>query len=532
MMGVLVGCSLGRYHIMQQLGEGGMAIVYRAYDTRLDVDVAVKVIRTELFPPALLEHVLRQFEREAKALARLTHPNIVKVTDYGEYEGRPYIVMEYLPGGTLKKLLKERDGKPFPWHEAIRLLLPVARALHFAHEHGFIHRDVKPSNILFTESGEPMLSDFGIAKILGSEETMLSGTGVGIGTPEYMAPEQAMGQPVDGRVDVYALGVVFYELVVGRRPYEADTPMAVALKHVNEPLPRPREMVPDLPDKVEKFLYKALAKAPEDRFPDMGTVVTALERLLLISPPAFEDKGEYIGAREEEESPAVPARKPVGWLWATAILMLVGVLLAVWLSRLTGSVPWPPYTPYPTQTPYPTYTPYPTETPRPTGIATPFLRAQVTLQAANRHGAEAQYEGTGCLCSGFMVRVHTWVLHWREQIWLQVQTTDGENAWLSTDPTALNAPVAGASTAVTVSPTPKPVTNRIAFCSAYDGNWIYVMNAVSSVVTRLTYNQTDDGAPNNSRAHLEVSDACPPYGNRGGSCRCAPHGSVLRSGRI
>ncbi|MGB9724679.1 MAG: serine/threonine-protein kinase, partial [Chloroflexia bacterium] len=247
-MGLQIGQSVGRYHIVEQLGEGGMATVYKAYDTRLEREVALKVIRRGAFPPEQLERILRRFEREAKALARLTHPNIVGLIDYGEYEGSPYLVMEYLPGGTLKKLLEARAGRPLPWEEAVRLLLPIARALHFAHRQGFIHRDVKPSNILITESGEPMLSDFGIAKLLETEETTLTGTGVGVGTPEYMAPEQGLGRKVDARADVYALGVVLYELVTGRKPYTADTPMAVVFKHLSDPLPRPRAYVPELPE--------------------------------------------------------------------------------------------------------------------------------------------------------------------------------------------------------------------------------------------------------------------------------------------
>ena len=166
-MSSLIGQSLGRYHILEQLGEGGMATVYKAYDTRLETDVAVKVIRTENILPSTLDRSLKRFEREAKALARLTHPNIVKVTDYGEYEGKPYLVMPYLPGGTLKQKLE----KPIPWQEAARLLLPIARALDFAHRQNMVHRDVKPSNILITADGEPMLTDFGIAKILDLEET-------------------------------------------------------------------------------------------------------------------------------------------------------------------------------------------------------------------------------------------------------------------------------------------------------------------------------------------------------------------------
>jgi serine/threonine protein kinase len=167
-MSSLLGQSLGRYHILEQIGEGGMAIVYKAYDTRLEANVAVKVIRTENLAPSILENALIRFEREAKSLAKLTHPNIVKVLDYGEYEGKPYLVMPYLPGGTLKQKL---HGIPMPYQEAASILIPIARALAYAHQQGLVHRDVKPSNVLITQSGDPMLTDFGIAKILGEEVT-------------------------------------------------------------------------------------------------------------------------------------------------------------------------------------------------------------------------------------------------------------------------------------------------------------------------------------------------------------------------
>ena len=273
----LLGRSLGRYHILEQLGEGGMATVYKAFDTRLECDVAVKVIRTENLPQSSLERALKRFEREAKALARLTHSNIVKVTDYGEFEGKPYLVMPYLPGGTLKAQL----GKAIPWQEAVRLLLPIARALDYAHQQGMIHRDVKPSNILITHSGDPMLTDFGIAKIIDEELTVdLTGTSATVGTPEYMAPEQVISKTVDGRADMYALGVVFYEMVTGRKPFTADTPMAVLFKHASEPLPRPLNFVPSLPDNVEKLLLKSLAKKPQDRYADMAGMAHAMEGLL------------------------------------------------------------------------------------------------------------------------------------------------------------------------------------------------------------------------------------------------------------
>jgi serine/threonine protein kinase len=253
-----------------------MATVYKAYDTRLETDVAVKVIRTENILPSALERTLKRFEREAKALARLTHPNIVKVTDFGEDEGKPYLVMPYLPGGTLKHKL----GKPIPWAEAVKLLFPIAEALEYAHSQNMIHRDVKPSNILLTQSGKPMLTDFGIAKILDLEETAdLTGTGMVIGTPEYMAPEQWTGK-TSTQSDQYALGVVLYEMLTGRKPYTADTPAAVLIKQTNEPLPRPGHYAPNLPGKVEKLLLKALAKNPADRYATMGDFANAMESLL------------------------------------------------------------------------------------------------------------------------------------------------------------------------------------------------------------------------------------------------------------
>jgi len=278
-MSNLIGQSLGRYHILEQLGEGGMAIVYKAYDTRLERDVAVKVIRTEKLTIETMGKTLKRFEREAKALAKLTHPNIVPITDYGEHDEKPYLVMPYLPGGTLKQKL----GKPIPWEDSVRLLIPIARALHYAHQQGIIHRDVKPSNILITQSGEPMLTDFGIAKILlDTEETAdLTGTGMGVGTPEYMSPEQFQGKGVDARTDVYSLGVVLYEMVTGRKPYQADTPAAVLIKQVTEALPRPKSLVPELPDALEKVLLKALAKNKEDRFQDVAAFGNALENLLM-----------------------------------------------------------------------------------------------------------------------------------------------------------------------------------------------------------------------------------------------------------
>lgn len=275
-MADFIGKTIGRYHILEQLGEGGMAMVFKAYDTRLEREVALKVIRRGAFAPELLEEVLKRFEREAKSLARMSHPSIVKVHDFGEHEGAPYLVLEYLPGGTLKRLL----GKPLPWQEAVRLLLPVARGLAYAHQRGVLHRDIKPANILITENGEPMLSDFGIAKILeGDQATSLTSSGMAVGTPEYMAPEQWKGQTLP-QSDIYSMGIVLYEMVTGRKPYSADTPAAILIKQATEALPRPSQFGIDLPEAVEFLLIKALEKDPAFRFEDMNAFVAALEGLL------------------------------------------------------------------------------------------------------------------------------------------------------------------------------------------------------------------------------------------------------------
>jgi serine/threonine protein kinase len=307
----LIGKSLGRYHILEQLGEGGMAIVYKAYDTRLERDVAIKVIRRGAFPPDQLDHILKRFEREAKALAKLSHPNIVRVLDYGDYDGAPYLVMEYLPGGTLKHQL----GKPMPWQEAWRILLPISQALEYAHEHKVIHRDIKPSNILLTEKGQPMLTDFGIAKILEVQETAtLTGSGMVVGTPEYMAPEQWTGQTTQ-QSDIYSLAVVLYEMVTGRKPYIADTPAAIFLKQVTDPLPRPKQYVQNLPDEVEKILLKALSKEASDRYRDMPALISALERLLAGKAPMPPGRGqtdETVDEWETETRTAPFERSPTG----------------------------------------------------------------------------------------------------------------------------------------------------------------------------------------------------------------------------
>jgi oligopeptide transport system substrate-binding protein len=275
----LNGQYIGRYHVLERLGEGGMATVYKAYDTRLERTIALKMIRVDIVQPAALEQMFKRFEREVKALAKMDHANIVSVYDYGEHQGAPYLVMQYLSGGTLQ----ENVQLPVNFIDAARLLIPIGRALEYAHQHKIIHRDVKPANILITANGVPMLTDFGIAKVLESESvTQLTGIGMGVGTPDYMSPEQWAGKVVP-QTDIYSLGIVFYELITGQRPFTADTPAAVAIKQATEPLMRPNIFVPGLPDEVERVLIKALAKAPQDRYETMGAFVRAMEHLLVLT---------------------------------------------------------------------------------------------------------------------------------------------------------------------------------------------------------------------------------------------------------
>lgn len=318
-----VGKSLGQYHILEQLGEGGMALVYKAYDTNLERNVAVKIIRSDQFGSAVMERMLQRFEREAKALAKLSHPNIVKVIDYGEQEGVPYLVMEYLTGGTLKQMTR---GRPLRWQDAVRLLIPVCHALQHAHDEGIIHRDIKPSNIIMSKSGEPMLTDFGISKILeGDQITVdLTATGTGIGTPEYMAPEQGLEHVVDARVDVYALGMVLYELVTGNLPFRADTPLAVLLKKNTEPLPSPKKFIPNLPNDVEWTIIKALQREPNNRFQSAGELLAALENIAEGKPVAPKKVANFPPFR----------RVPVRPFYIIGAMGFLGILAAFFVFNL------------------------------------------------------------------------------------------------------------------------------------------------------------------------------------------------------
>ncbi len=268
----LINTELAGCRIVEEIGRGGMAVVYRAQQPKLERWVAIKVLRPDLLA---VEEFLTRFRREAKAVAALRHPNILTIYDYGEEQGLAYIVMEYVTGDTLKNRL---TGQPWDWLEAVSLILPLGRALAFAHSRGIIHRDIKPANILLARDDWPLLSDFGLAKLLEAQQT-LTQPGVGLGTPLYTAPEQMLGEKVDHRADIYALAMLLYEMTTGRLPFEAETPIKLMIERLQRPPMPPRQINPALPVRLEKILLKALEQKPADRFGDMEELVNALDAL-------------------------------------------------------------------------------------------------------------------------------------------------------------------------------------------------------------------------------------------------------------
>ena len=263
-----------RYRLLKPLGSGGMADVYLAHDDILDRDVALKVMSTRY---ASDEEFVERFKREAQSAAALSHPNIVSIFDRGEAEdGTYYIAMEYLPGGTLKDRILKRGA--LPAHTAAAVALQMAEALRAAHERDVIHRDIKPHNILITGSGDVKVTDFGIARAASSSS--MTRTGHILGTAHYISPEQAMGEPVGPASDLYSLGVVLYEMLTGGLPFDADTPIGIAMKHVNGRLRPPQELDPSIPDGVNAITLRLLAKNPEDRYASDAELIGDLERVL------------------------------------------------------------------------------------------------------------------------------------------------------------------------------------------------------------------------------------------------------------
>jgi eukaryotic-like serine/threonine-protein kinase len=314
----------GRYELVELIGRGGMSSVWKAHDRLLDRTIAIKLLHEQFTQD---EEYVERFRREARSVAQLSHPNIVTVIDRGEDEGRQYIVFEYVEGENLKQLI-ERSG-PLPVRDALLLTLQMARALGFAHERGLIHRDVKPQNVLLNEDGQPKMTDFGIARSVDVEGVTVTGTV--LGTSEYIAPEQARGQRVDALTDVYSLGVLLYELLAGRVPFQGENFVAIALRHVNEPAPSVLELRPDCPPRVGLAVERAMAKRPEQRFGSMNELCAELEACLYELDSSSEEATMIARppAAPPRPRPAKKRRRRLGILWPiAAVAAVIGVAAA------------------------------------------------------------------------------------------------------------------------------------------------------------------------------------------------------------
>ena len=301
----LEGQSLGKYRILEPLGRGGMAQVFKAYHPGLDRYVAVKILRSDLVEE---EEFLARFRREARAVAALRHPNIVQIFDFDVHNDLYYMVMELLEGDTLKAYLNSLrvQGERLPLGETVRIFNDVLAGLAYAHCEGIIHRDLKPANILLTKRGQAVLTDFGIAQIVGGTEYTMSGALMG--TLSYMAPEQGLEGHTDVRSDIYSLGIAYYEALTGTVPFDADTPLAILMKHINDPLPLPRRLDPSIPESFERVALKALAKRPDDRFQsadEMAATLSAAAKEVGLEVP------EAVHVPAMVSNPAAPHTGPV-----------------------------------------------------------------------------------------------------------------------------------------------------------------------------------------------------------------------------
>ena len=351
------GENVGPYRIIEQLGQGGMASVFKAYHPALDRYVAIKVLH-----PAFMEDpsFLSRFQREARVVAKLEHPHIVPIYDFAEHRGQPYLVMKFIEGRTLKARLAEG---PLSKGEALRVVEAIGSALAYAHAQGVLHRDIKPSNVLLSPDGSIYLADFGLARIAQAGASTLS-KDVMLGTPQYISPEQAKGiQELDEGTDIYSFGVVLYELVVGRVPFNADTPFSIIHDHIYTPLPLPRKVNPKVPEVMEQVLLKALAKERADRFEDVHALVEAFKGAVLgvdasvgkLSPQVAArkvppdlaatkvlDEEEPASVVEDVQSPEDQVQKKRRWPWVVggvgmALICLFLFLLALGSAEVPGA---------------------------------------------------------------------------------------------------------------------------------------------------------------------------------------------------
>ncbi len=345
-----IGENIGAYRIIEQLGQGGMATVYKAYHAALDRYVALKVLHAAFHED---QTFTARFQREARVVARLEHPNIVPIYDYSEHEARPYLVMKYIEGDTLKARLNKG---PLTSHEIEQVVDSVGSALGYAHRQGILHRDIKPSNVLIATDGVMYLADFGLARIASAGESTLSSDSI-MGTPQYISPEQAMGKKdLDAGTDIYSFAVMLYEMVVGQVPFTADTPFSIIHDHIYTPLPLPMDVNPKVPEPVQRVLLKALAKNRLDRYESVGDMIVAFKEAWqeagvpmqgtaitmrpgsLKAPTKSQPKAqsEVTAAKTVAVQIAAPKRSSP-WMWigvGVVTILCIGVaFFAIWRNR-------------------------------------------------------------------------------------------------------------------------------------------------------------------------------------------------------
>jgi Tol biopolymer transport system component len=505
-MTTLIGQTVGGFRILERIGRGGMATVYKAYQPSLDRYVAIKVL-----PLALTEEpdFAERFQREARLVARLEHPHILPVHDFGREGDLFYIAMRYVNAGTLKELM----GQPLPLDQIVDLIAQIADALDCAHRQGVVHRDVKPSNILLDRGQWALLTDFGLARMM-EPTTQITATGVGVGTPDYMSPEQGLGERVDERTDLYSLGVVLYEMLTGRVPFQAETPMAVVLKHIHEPLPKPRAVNPGIPEAVEGVVLRALAKRREERYASAAEMARELRNAV--------EEARHVRAPSKTMPPgppavvaSAPASKPavslggLRWLPCAGALALMICLagLGIWQvpgivarlreARSTVTQTSVAIVPLPTASPLqPTILPSPT--PLPAGAR--FPRGQIAFVTGD--------EGAWQILLVDPIRGESQPLPGQPP-------NSGVPAW-SPDGTALafRSDITGVwqiyvvgidgrglqqltfGTAGSYEPAWSPDGTQIAYVSEQDGDKeIYVMNRDGTGARRLTFNPGWDDDP-------------------------------------
>jgi len=326
----LVNTQLGQYQILEKLGQGGMATVFKAHEQSLNRVVALKVLHPSL---AENEEYIKRFKREAQSAAKLNHPNIVHIYSIGEDKGHHFFAMELIKGDSLADY--KRSGQKLNTERILAITRQIAAGLAAAHEAGLVHRDIKPSNIMLLSDGSVKVADFGIAQVTGGE-TKLTMDGAVIGTPEYLSPEQCEGRPIDGRSDIYSLGVTLYELLSGKTPYHADTPVSMLMKIVKGEYPPLGSIVPDIPSDIENLVKRMMATKVEQRFQNCGELISAIDTIKnnVKTIPSAEVLLTTLNPETKTQK-----RKSKSWMALVAVLVLaMGVGAAMYYKLIP--IPW------------------------------------------------------------------------------------------------------------------------------------------------------------------------------------------------